>query len=419
MNNEKDKELDDFFRKGLEDPVNHAVYKEKDWNSLDEMLNRHSKRRGAVYWLPVLSSAAALLLLFVGWWIFRANPVHPPSKLQAVNPHQQLNTDTGGRPVVQPTDHKQISAVTAHFAEKGNRETSVGGKRFSNLSAAGSGRGSTGSRPVANENLLDGTPGGLYRDNAALLAVSPAPVFEVQQPGSQSVITYNVITPLTAAVKNSAETGNAKDKIKIKQQPAYRPQFAVSVLAAPDLNGVGSFQQGKVGTNAGLLFSAGVSKKFTISTGVLYSVKPYLTNFSDYHTQYKFLTQPVSVTADCRMLDIPLDLGYQLYHKRQNKLSVGTGLSSYIMLHESYKFNYANAYTSGPSGYKVPNSSKYFFGVLNLNATYERQLNSKLGVTLQPYMKLPLTNIGYSQVKLQSTGVAVGLKWNLNPSVKP
>ena len=41
MNNEKDKKLDDLFRTGLEDPVNHVVYKEKDWNSLDEMLDKH------------------------------------------------------------------------------------------------------------------------------------------------------------------------------------------------------------------------------------------------------------------------------------------------------------------------------------------------------------------------------------------
>jgi hypothetical protein len=84
------------------------------------------------------------------------------------------------------------------------------------------------------------------------------------------------------------------------------------------------------------------------------------------------------------------------------------------MLKESYKFNYADPYATGPSNFNVPNSSGYFFGVLNLNATYERQLNSKVGISLQPYLKLPLTNIGYSQSRLQSTGVAVGLTWNLN-----
>jgi len=205
-----------------------------------------------------------------------------------------------------------------------------------------------------------------------------------------------------------------------KPKEAYRPQYAISVLAAPDINGVGSFQQGKVGTNFGLLFSAGLFKKISLSTGVLYSVKPYTESFQDYHTKYQFPVTPVNVTADCRMLDIPLNLGYELYNKHQSKITVGTGLSSYIMLHESYKFNYTDSYsyTTGPANYNVPGVNKYFFGVLNLNATYQRQLNSNVGISLQPYLKLPLTNLGYSQVRLQTTGVAIGVTWNFNSLAK-
>ena len=147
---------------------------------------------------------------------------------------------------------------------------------------------------------------------------------------------------------------------------------------------------------------------------MLYSIKPYATSFQDYHTNFNFPVDPTSVLADCRMLDIPINLGYQLYNKQENKISIGTGLSSYIMLHERYTFNYAEPYTIGPASYTVPNSNKYFFGVLNLNATFERRLNSRVGLDVQPYMKIPLTNIGYSQVRLQTTGIAVALHWNLN-----
>jgi hypothetical protein len=443
MNNDKDKKLDDIFRAGLEDPAHHAVYKENDWSALEDMLDKRTKRRGVVYWLPVLGSAAALLLLFLGWWMFRTNPVQTSSKLQAVNHHRQGNADTGesaqqqaghkqialqsqavnhqqtnagtsGGALRQPIAHKQTSSGTAHYYA----ENVHAGKSFFPLSAATSRRGTTREGLGDKQGGLSRESAVLKRDYAALSAVSAAPVFEARLIGSSSVNAYQINMPAGSTVKKI--TGNGKDKIKIKsQQSAFRPQFAISVLAAPDLNGVGSFQQSKLGTNVGLLFSAGVSKKFTISTGALYSVKPYLTNFEDYHTPYQFRENPVNVTADCRMLDIPLNLGYQVYNKQQNKLSIGTGLSSYIMLHEKYTFNYGSTYAYGPPGYTVPKSSKYFFGVLNLNATYDRQLNSKVGISVQPYLKLPLTNIGYSQVKLQSTGVAVGLKWNLNSSTKP
>ncbi|GAC1311655.1 MAG: hypothetical protein NVSMB24_31620 [Mucilaginibacter sp.] len=446
MNNEKDKNLDDVFRKGLEDPVHHAVYKENDWNALEAMLDKHAKRRGIVYWLPVLGSAAALLLLFLGWWAFRTNPVQTSTKLQAVNHHQQTKngagepvrqpggshntalqsqvinhqqatTGTGGGSTGQSIDRKQTSKNAANYA--GNVEsgkTGSTGNSFFTSTAAGSRRGTAKVRSGEKQDVPAFEPTIGNRDYAALTAVSTAPVFEAGLIGSSSVSTYQINIPAIVATKNP---GTGKEKMKIKVQTAYRPQFAISVLVAPDLNGVGSFQQSKVGTNVGLLFSAGVSKKFTISTGALYSVKPYLANFADYHTRYKFPVSPVNVTADCRMLDIPLNLGYQVYNKQQNRLSIGTGLSSYIMLHEHYTYNYNDIHAYGPSGYTVPKSSKYFFGVLNLNATYERQLNSKIAISAQPYLKLPLTNIGYGQVKLQSTGVAVGLKWNLNSLTKP
>ena len=205
----------------------------------------------------------------------------------------------------------------------------------------------------------------------------------------------------------------------VKKTVGYRPQLTLSVIAAPDINGVGSFQQSKVGTNEGLLFSVGLSRKFTVSTGAIYSVKPYITGFENYHTPYQFPTNPVDVTADCRMLDIPVNLGYTIYNRHQNSVAIGTGLSSYLMLHESYKFNYANTYITGPSQFTVPNSDGYYFSIVNLNATFQHQVNSKVGFTVQPYVKLPLSSVGYSQVKLQTTGVALGLTWNLTSSSRP
>ena len=58
-------------------------------------------------------------------------------------------------------------------------------------------------------------------------------------------------------------------------------------------------------------------------------------------------------------------------------------------------------------------------GVLNLNATYQREVSSKFGVAVQPYFKVPLTGIGYGQVNLKSAGVAVGVTWNINTRIKP
>ena len=234
--------------------------------------------------------------------------------------------------------------------------------------------------------------------------------------GGQKIIAAN---PTTKSTKSA-----------IRQNPGSRPVFALSVIASSDLNGVNSsFQQTKIGGNFGAMFSV-TFKKWTISTGAQYDYKPYLTNFDNYHTAYKFPTDPSSVKADCRMLDIPVNVNYQVYRQKANSITIGTGLSSYFMLREDYQFNYDNAYSgsygyyggatpSGPSHYTVVNRNHNILSVLNIDATYTHQINSKFGITIQPYTKVPLSDVGASQVRLQSTGVAFGINWNINAPSKP
>jgi hypothetical protein len=225
----------------------------------------------------------------------------------------------------------------------------------------------------------------------------------------------------------AANTTAKNAKSTIRQNPGSRPIFAIGVVASSDLNGVNSsFQQTKIGGNFGATFSVTV-KKWTISTGAQYDIKPYLTNFDNYHTAYKFPTNPTSVHADCRMLDIPINVNYQVYRQKANSITIGTGLSSYFMLREDYQFNYGNgsAYgyggsaPTGPAHYTVINKNHNILSVLNIDATYTHQINSKFGVTVQPYTKVPLSDVGASQVRLQSTGVAFGINWNINASSKP
>jgi len=93
-------------------------------------------------------------------------------------------------------------------------------------------------------------------------------------------------------------------------------------------------------------------------------------------------------------------------------LQLGTGLSSYWMLRENYEFEYAN---NAPSFYiNVANQNRHLLGVLNFNATYQRQLGHGINALVQPYYKVPLTGIGNGRVNLRSAGVAFGVGINMN-----
>jgi hypothetical protein len=413
---EGEDKIDNIFKKRLEDPANNLVYNEDDWDALEQMLDKGKKRPFMVYWLPIVSGIAALMFLFIGWWFFKADQatVKPTLVVKTV-PHK-VNSDTAGTnrqqvTVNAPTDNvavvpgKAVSGVKENYVQRnyiapGEKAPSTENAGTAILAVSGINTPQQGNAIIAHKDTA-------LPANANMVAVQrdtvpPAKINGVGDAG-QGIIAQ-------------AEAGKAP--IKVKPFNPGRPQYALSVIASSDINGVNSFQQSKVGSNFGAMFSVSV-KKWTITTGATYSIKPYATTFANYTTAYQFAQDPTNVIADCRMLDIPLNVGYRVYQKGKNKFMLGTGLSSYFMLHESYKYTYNSAYANGPAAYTVPNPKNYLLSVVNLNATFEHQVNSKFSLSVQPYMKLPLKAVGYSQVNLHTAGVAVGFNWNINSFTKP
>jgi len=445
MKSVKDKEFDDLFKNQLKDTEVNSAYLEDDWDDLELMLDKPSGRRGIVFWLPILSSAAAVLI-FLGWWMFRpdVSPVVKPKQPIAANT-VPVNTNQASKAQKVETDVKsstenitsqQVAANEAQPVPTSHvKENSITKPALVSGSVKANGLKNAPKYALSGQNNAPG------QTNHALQSTANGviPANTVQLPNNRDKFDFSTGETMSLTASKSAAVASIEAKLLIQKSYlpsqevtrgkdakagsstifAKRPQFALTVLGAPEVNGIGGFADAKSGTNIGLLFSAGIFNKITISTGANYAVMPYNTNIANYHSSYSFKTNPSQIEADCRALDIPINIDYQLYNKHQNKFSIGTGLSSYIMMHESYDYYYSDPTTKGPTAYTVPNHGKYFFGIANIQATYTRQVNSKFGVSVQPYLKLPLTNIGYSQAKLQTAGVAVGLSWNINSLTKP
>lgn len=437
----KEDDLDNLFRKGLGDPGDKHGFREEDWDAMEQLLDKGKKRPAIVYWLPVLGSAAAIVLVFLGWLFLKPDVVKPAHHGQqsAINLPAVKNTGISGGPTRQTTDSVH-NARPASYAE--NPDTTGNGHKKSFFITLSAGR-----RKNTGLGYADGANNDAGQQDLAATKSAPANIKAIiaQHPVTDSS-TNAVKTPVNdvqaqanntvqempdsgagKAIANNTpyvlpENGNTTPALSRKQVKVSgkqnRPQFAIGVLASSDLNGVNSLSQTRVGGNFGLAFSATI-KKWTISTGASYSIKPYLTGADEYHTSYVFANQLATVSANCRMIDIPLNVNYQVYGKHRNKITVGSGLSSYIILREDYTFNYVDPNATGPKSYSIINKNHNIFGILNLDATYEHQVNSKMGITLQPYYKLPLSNVGQSQVRLQTAGVAVGITWNFNPRSKP
>ena len=442
-----DEELDNLFRKELGDPVDKTAFREGDWDAMEQMLNKGKKRLGVVYWLPILSSAAAVILIVLGWLFFKpevVKPQHRGRQMAKITPHQE-NTGTSGGPTRQPTDSTKKIPPADYANNLGVTRHGPKNKSFfiDTLSAAGARRNVTGLTSNTKGKGLNNTNGltnandsinaatvnrdasqtntNIVKSEAQILAsatTSTVASADTGKAANYNLQAQNAATAAADSAKKYAAAHSKPGKPFNINGPQNHTVYALGVIASSDLNGVNSLSQSRVGGNFGLTFSA-TFKKWTISTGAAYAIKPYSTGADNYHTNYTFANEPVSVSANCRMIDIPLNVNYQVFGKHNNKITVGSGLSSYIILREDYTFNYASPNTLGPTAYSVINKNRNILGILNFDATYQHQVNSKVGVTLQPFLKLPLSNVGASQVRLQTAGVAVGVSWNLNPLSKP
>lgn len=442
MKEEKENSIDKLFSKGLSEPGDNASYREEDWDAMEAMLDG-KKPKGITRSLVILISTIAAMLLLVIGWLFLNPASKPNNTTQVVKKAAPVQKDSGkyGPPVQQLADLKSNTLSANDSSAMSADDISRKSKSFFTLSAVPGGRKLTGINTHNPNTSYITKTSGVVKDNAANNIVGNVKKHDtaINDKTTNYAKIDTTINDKTAvmASNNQADTIKKRelvsvmDDVRPNKKPAkyhhsasggaamaFKPTFALSFVASPDVNSVKGFSQ-KVGTNAGILLTVGVARKWSITTGAIYADKPYLANFANYTTAYKFGTNPESVSASCTVLDIPINVGYLVYNKGVNKFSLGTGLSSYFMLRENYTFNYAGGSSGGPATYDIRNKNQHILGILNLNVTYQREISSKFGVAVQPYYKIPLTGIGYGQVNLKSAGVAVGVTWNINTGIKP
>src|ERR1700740_354148 len=95
MDNEKEEDLDKLFRRGLEDPVNEMAFRETDWDAMEQLFDKGKKRSAIVYWLPIIGSAAALVLIFLGYLFLKPDIVKPGKKDQIAATYPAKPVDSG------------------------------------------------------------------------------------------------------------------------------------------------------------------------------------------------------------------------------------------------------------------------------------------------------------------------------------
>jgi hypothetical protein len=207
----------------------------------------------------------------------------------------------------------------------------------------------------------------------------------------------------TAAKKNEPSS----TKSKKNTDKSFANNFALTFSTGADLSYIDISNAGKMQVFYGAGATYTLGKHFRIASGIYVSKKVY----TAMPYQYKFpggayYPNLQSINADCKVYEIPLSLYYGFAAAKKHQWFTGLGISSLLMKKETYDYLYQ---TPGGQSYSyaktITNENKHYFSVVTLSGGYQYNLNSRLSLIAEPYLKLPLSGVGAGKIKLNSTGL--------------
>ncbi|MEJ7737090.1 MAG: outer membrane beta-barrel protein [Chitinophagaceae bacterium] len=213
------------------------------------------------------------------------------------------------------------------------------------------------------------------------------------------------------SIENTAvkETVN-KTKVKLDR---FRPGLYFTASVATDASSINKWSA----DNRGAVYGGGIgyrfNKRFGLQTGFYAGRRLYTAGPGDYKVRagsYWSMVQIMSIDADCYIYEIPLSLRYDLMQRnRFNVYTVG-GVSSLIMKKEIYGYTYKR---SGVDHWveRTYTGNKHYLSMANLSLGFEYKVLPAFYLQAEPYLKMPVAGIGEGKIKLYSSGVQAGIRY--------
>ena len=210
--------------------------------------------------------------------------------------------------------------------------------------------------------------------------------------------------PITVAAKDSS---GLKKGTKNKKESF----FYAGLIVAPDLSTIKMQSVKGVGTTFGILLGYQFNRRWAVETGVYLDRKKYYSDaeyFNKKNTPGLNGVDLVSLTGVCNMVEIPVNLRYNISNGSRTKWFATTGLSTYLMSRENYTFSIDrnNPWDETWEYHKHYNN---WFSIINLSLGFEQKLGKIGNLRIEPYARIPLSGIGTGSLPIMSAGLNIGI----------
>jgi len=436
--------LEEFFIKGTQNY--QFEYDEKDWLEMEKKLDQ-ADDKPFPFWkkngLYILIATVALLSLSLFW--FTSDNVRPQqSRETAIS---ELKSDPG-------TDARQESSVSGSTVNENNRSPEVQADTFP-IDEQLNNRPKVSKEQLAEKNKTGDSGHSDEQSNSEGLNESqvatidePKGISDVLQNRSEN--TYSAEEKSTSENNVAAGFGNGsyqeveylapfgltggsyqfqpiqiqgigssepeeQELIEEDDSEIYHPVFSFGVTLSPDLSAVGISGYSKPGTRLGAFLSGSLSNRFSLRTGAVLTQNIYRATGEQYNPNvgsYSGWITPESAKGECKLIDIPFSLRYDILQRERNRWFLTGGLTTYIMLNEKYEFQYNNPQPNAMDGWQSDKTSAHILGLINLSTGYEHFLAPGWSFQVEPFVNIPITGIGWGKVDLYSVGTYFTIKRN-------
>ncbi|MEO5603311.1 MAG: hypothetical protein ABIR06_20490, partial [Cyclobacteriaceae bacterium] len=427
------------------------VFNEDDWKKLEARLDAKSPHiSDANNTIRKIIAAFALAILFIAgavYWNFQApdevaltskEETHA-DKIAELNTAESMDTKPG---VIQP--RSDVSRRDQKGIAENDRAKTNLPEYSKGLSSKKSLERSSDIKQKRIPEIQEVTMAEGQQDGDQLKATSVSSAIE-SGTGLRSVIAvrkdkiqrdFIQISPALAdRIKQKASgllpgaeevDGSGKEEAIMKEERASNektalasPRLSLLLSLAPDFSSTSINRYTSPGGAYGAMIHYHIKRSWSISAGVVKNKKKYTGEGGDYQPPkgyWKYYTNgiiPETIDGSCNILEIPIMLQYTLGQAGRTRFLVGAGASSYLMLNESYQYNFEEPNPGAKEGWSSKASSRFYFNMINFTAGFEHQIIPGLLIGIEPYLKIPIEAIGWTNLKLFSTGASFTLRYQI------
>ena len=228
----------------------------------------------------------------------------------------------------------------------------------------------------------------------------------------------NIPNIQTDKTSNKKENGSTAEKT-IKNIGVFKKGFYVGLTTAIDFSNVKSMSNNKAGYGLGILVGYTISKKISLETGLTINRKNYFTEGRYFNIDKVKSSMPAgmeinSLVTKSSIIEIPLNIKYNVINNKKSNVFVSGGLSAYIMTKEK------NNYKADLNGNEEEFSGVYTkndYGLpaeANLSLGYQHFISKKINIVIEPFLKVPLNGMGVGNLPITSAGLRLSIAHSLH-----